>query len=535
MSKWHSILEILQFPLKILFIGTLLLGIGTLALNQNVSFLWHFETPLFVKLFELMRYTGACIIYFFPFLVFVHVLSHKYESAVIVIIGVLSYVLINVTMVFFLDPTYPAYFYQSLFNVTTIDFDHINGVIASTISPYNIGILGYALAYIITHKCYLRSRKYSIFGMTSFVDHDAMAGILSSIVSVLCGIILAYIWPLAINGLTTFFELIASDISNPVNLLLYGMFERISAILGLLEIPRQIFWFTDMGGSWLNNVGLKFSGDVAIWTAQREAGMSTLTAGTFITPYYVINLFIIPSFILAYYHLCSSKDDRRRYLGFIVIAVLLSVICGNPLPAEILMLVLSPMLYMVYIVIIGLLYAFLQMFHVVIGYNLSELMILANPGSGIDLLEYVRNPYVAYNVYKILGIGLVVGIVFYFLTKRYFKKNAFGLFQMVNKEQTCADIVENLGGIDNIISVDSTPDKLAVRFVNRELVNYDKLIQYGAYLMLESKNGYLIRLGNVSTIVREYILEEKKNEVQQVEVVQLENQENKRENSEETS
>lgn len=220
---------------------------------------------------------------------------------------------------------------------------------------------------------------------------------------------------------------------------------------------------------------------------------------------------------MAYYHLCSSKEDRRRYLGFIIIAILLSIICGNPLPVEIIMLVLSPMLYMIYIVIIGFLYAFLQMFHVVIGYSFSELMILANPGSGLDLIEYLRNPYVAYNVYKILGIGLVVGIVFYFLTKRYFKKYAFGLFQMVNKEQTCANIVESLGGIENIISVDATPDKLAVKFVNRELVNYDELTQYGAYLMLESKNGYLIRLGNVSTIVRQYILEEKKKESQQFE------------------
>lgn len=512
MSKWHSLLEVLQFPLKILFIGTLLLGIGTIVLNPNVTFLWHVEQPVIITIFELLRYIGASIIYFFPFLVFVHILSHRYESSVIVIIGVLSYVLMNISMVFFLNPSLPSQFYHSLFNITTINFDQINGTLSSIRMPYELGIMGYFLAYIITYICYKRSRKYSIFGITSFVDHDAMAGIMTSVLSILCGIALAYIWPFVIGLMNGFYEVIASDISNPVNLLLYGMSERISALLGVLNIPRQIFWFSDMGGSWLNNVGMKFSGDVAIWTAQRQSGMSSMTTGTFITPYYIINLFIMPAFYIAYYHLCTNKEDKKRYLGFILLAIILSVMCGNPLPAEILMLILSPMLYVIYIVIVGLLYAFLQMFHVVVGYNFSELLMLANPGSGLDLLEYLRNPYIAYNVYKLLGIGIVIAIFFYFLTKIYFKKYAFGFFQMVDKEKICEEIVQNLGGIDNIIEADSAPDKLMVKFVNRDMVDYESLKNKGAYLLLESRNGYLIRIGNISTIVREYINQKKKSE-----------------------
>lgn len=509
MSKWHSLLEILQFPLKILFIGTLLLGIGTIVLNPNVTFWWQIDQPLLIKIFELLRYIGASILYFFPFLVFIHILSHRYESSVIVILGILSYVLINISMVFFLNPMLPSYFYHSLFSVTSINFDKITGILSSVRMPYQLGVFGYILAFGITHVCYMRSRKYSIFGITSFVDHDAMAGIMTSVLSVLCGVGLAYGWPVVINVMNGFFEMIASDISNPINLLLYGMCERISALLGFIDIPRQIFWFSDMGGSWLNNVGMKFSGDVAIWTGQRQAGMSTLTAGTFITPYYVINLFIIPAYYIAYYHLCSDRQDKRRYLGFIIIALVLSVVCGNPLPAEILMLILSPMLYVIYIVIVGLLYAFLQMFHIVIGYNFSELLIMANPGSGLDLIEYLRNPYVAYNVYKLLGIGLVIAVLFCCMTKIYFRKYALGFFQMVDKNKICEEIVENLGGIGNIIEAHSAPDKLTVKFVNRELVDYDSLRKKGAYLLLESKNGYLIRIGNISTIVKDYINQKK--------------------------
>lgn len=510
MSKWHSLLEVFQFPLKMLFFGTLLLGIGSIALNQNITFLWNIEHQSLLMLFELIRYVGASIIYLFPLLAYVHILSHKYESSVTTIIGVLSYVLIHVSMVFFVNPNLPSYFYHSIFGVSTINFDQIKGVLTLIRLPYNLGIIGFVISYFITHRCYLWSRKYSIFGLLSFVDHDSMAAILTSFISILTGIAIAYVWPIVLNGLNLFYEIIANDITNPVNLFLYGIFERLSSLAGLVDIPRQVFWFSDMGGSWLNSVGQKFSGDVAIWTAQRQEGISVLTTGTFITPYYVINLFIIPAYYIAIYKLCSDKHDRHRYIGFIIIAIVLSILCGNPLPAEILMLILSPLLFLIYLFTVGILYAFLQMFHVVVGYNFSELLMLATPGSGLDLLQYLRNSYIAGSIYKLFFVGLVVAIIFYYLTKVYFKKYAFGFFQVVNKEEVCETVVKHLGGLDNIVEVESTPDKLNVRYVNKELINYEELKKMGAYMMLESKMGFLFRIGNISTIVKDYILQKKK-------------------------
>lgn len=518
MSKWHSLLEIFQFPLKMLFFGTFLLGIGSIALNPNITFLWHIQNQTLVMLFELIRYVGASIIYLFPLLVYVHILSHKYESSVTTIIGVLSYVLINVSMVFFVNPNLPNYFYQSIFGVSTINFDQINGVLTLIRMPYNLGILGFVISYLITHGCYLLSRKYSIFGLLSFVDHDSVAGILTCIFSILTGIVIANIWPIVLNGVNLFHSMIANDITNPINLFLYGIYERICALGGSVEIPRQVFWFTDMGGSWLNSVGQKFSGDVAIWTAQRQEGISVLTTGTFITPYYIINLFIIPAYYVAIYKLCSDKQDRNRYIGFIVLAIVLSILCGNPLPAEILMLILSPMLFAFYLFTVGILYAFLQMFHVVVGYNFSDLIMLANPGSGLDLLQYLRNSYIAGSIYKLFFVGLVVAIIFYYLTTVYFKKYAFGFFQVVNKDEVCETVVQHLGGLDNIVEVQSTPDKLNIRYVNKELINYDELKKLGAYMMLESKMGFLFRIGNISTMVRDYIIQ-KKQEVKTEETV----------------
>ena len=288
------------------------------------------------------------------------------------------------------------------------------------------------------------------------------------------------------------------------------MFERISAILGLVDIPRNIFWFTSSGGTWMNEVGLNFFGDVAIWTAQKAQGVQATTTGGFITPYYVINLFIIPAFYIAYYSLCTSRKDRGRYWLFFLLAILISVFCGNPLPAEFLILLLSPMLYGFYIVIVGLLYAFLHIFNVIIGYNFSDALLFANPGAGLDLIQYFRSAYVLPSLMKMLIIGLGAAILFVFLTRAYFSKYAFGLFQFVDKEKTTNEIINALGGIDNIIDAQSTPDKLTVELKNRELIDYAVLQSYGAYLILEAKGGYLIRLGNMSTIIRNEILHRSK-------------------------
>ena len=505
MSKWHSLLEFLQFPLKILFLATLMLGVGSAIVNPNVSFLWSVTNPNIIKFCELLRYTGGFLINIFPILVFLKVLSRKFEDSVPVIVGVVSYFLINISMVFFVKSTYASYFYKDILGMP-LDFSSITSMVGSVTSPYNMGIITLILAYFITMRCYRQSRHHSMYGILSFIDHDSWAVLMVLILSVISGVAIAFVWPYVINILTTFFDIIAVDITNPINLFLYGVFERLSSILGISEIPRSVFWYTSAGGTWINEVGIKYFGDVTIWTMQKKSTILTSTAGNFITPYFIINMFIIPAFYIAYYRLCTSKKDRNRYFLFFSMAIILSIVAGNSLPAEILMLILSPMLYGFYVLIVGLLFGFLQIFNVMIGYNFTESMMVANPGSSLDLLQYIRSPYFLPSVVKIVVIGLVVGFIFYVLTRSYFKRYAFGLFQVTDKDKVCDDIIQAFGGMENITNAESTPDKLIVSLIEREKIDYQKLQEYGAYLILEAKDGYLIRLGNMSTIMQSEIM-----------------------------
>ena len=64
---------------------------------------------------------------------------------------------------------------------------------------------------------------------------------------------------------------------------------------------------------------------------------------------------------------------------------------------------------------------------------------------------------------------------------------------------------EAMGGIDNIISIEATPDKMSVAFKSRDMVDIMQLYDLGAYLILESKDGYTIRMENMNIMISDIL------------------------------
>ena len=100
MSRWHSLLEYFQFPLKVMFFGVLLLGIGSTIVNTNVEFLWRADSDFTLMLSEILRYTGGFLINIFPVLVFLKLLTKNYEDSVPVILGFVIFFKIMVIVLF---------------------------------------------------------------------------------------------------------------------------------------------------------------------------------------------------------------------------------------------------------------------------------------------------------------------------------------------------------------------------------------------------------------------------------------------------
>lgn len=500
MSRWHAMLEYFQFPLKMLFIATILLGIGSSIINPNVDFLWEVNSHYIIVISEILRYTGGFLIRLFPLLVFLKALTRRFEDSTPVFVGFVSYIIITIIILFLQTGEYPSYFYGNLMGIQ-MDFD-ANSIFGAGIRmPYATGIVTLLLAYFITNKAYKKSRHYAMHGLLSFIDHDTWSLLITLMFSVISGVLVAYGWPYIIQVINVFYEYISRDSSNPMNMFLYGVMERISAMFGMGEIPREAFWFTQLGGEVADNFGVLYSGDVNTWFAYLNLGITTSNAGHLITPYYVINMFLIPGFLIAYYTLVTSKKDRHRYLIFFVIALLFSIVCGNALPMEIFMLVLSPLLYVVYIFTVGILFATFQILGVSIGYAFNGSVMVANPGSLLDLFQFFRNPDMIYALSAVAFVGFLSLIFFFIITRGYFKYFAIGLFSMSDKKAVSTRVVHALGGIENITSIESSPDKITIGLLHRDAIDIAKLRDEGAYLILESKEGYLIRLGNISTII----------------------------------
>lgn len=500
MSRWHAMLEYFQFPLKVLFFATILLGIGSSIINPNVNYLWEVDNSTVIMISELMRYCGGFLIQMFPLFVFIKLLTRKFEDSAPVFIGFVCYLIINVVILFLEDTSAAPYFYGNLMGIQmSFNADNLFGEV--TRIPYNTGIIPLVLAYFITTRCYVKSRHFSMHGILSFIDHDSWAMILSVMLCVFSGVVIAYGWPYVINIINYLYEYISRDLLNPMNLFIYGIVERFSAMIGMGDLPRQAFWFSELGGSATDSFGVLYSGDVNIWYAMQNLNVATTSAGHLITPYYIINIFMIPSFLLGYLSLVSNKKDRQRYFMFFFIAVGISVICGNALPIEIFMIILSPMLYVLYIIMIGLLYAIFQILNIGIGYTLSGSIMVANPGSLLDLFPFFRNPDMIPSLISIMIVGVICFIILFFATRAYFKKYAIGLFAFNDRAEVTQRIINSLGGIDNLTTVDSTPDKLMIGVLHRNVIDFDELQKEGAYLILESKDGYLLRLGNISSII----------------------------------
>ena len=140
MSKWHSFLEYIQFPLKVLFLSIVLLGIGSLIENPNLGLLELFDSNILVTISEALRYIGGFMIELFPLLVFLNLLARKYEDSAPVFIGFVSLILITLMMMLLSTGEFPSYYYANTLGIQ-IEMSSATELLSRMHSPFNTGII----------------------------------------------------------------------------------------------------------------------------------------------------------------------------------------------------------------------------------------------------------------------------------------------------------------------------------------------------------------------------------------------------------
>jgi len=499
MRRWQSYYEILFFPLLAIFVASVLMGFSGLILNSNFQTLVHLDNSLITKTAEMLSYICSFIIVNAPFLILIKLLSRKYEDSAPVFIGVIAYFIFHISTMFFASNKLPSVVYSSVLGIM-VDASKISLVGSGVRYPIITGILAIFVVGFITRVIYKSSRKRSNYGYFAFINSNSWALLFTCVLTFIAGALTAFMWPFIINILYYIFELIANDITNPMNLFIYGIFDRIMAITWTGSIIRNVFWFGEMGGSWILN-SVNYLGDVGVWTAQQANNIYNTGFGRLITPYFILNIFAVPAILLATFTTFTDKLERKKYIIFLILAIAVSVITGSLLPVEVYLLIMTPLLYVFHLFYTGFLFAILTALNVSIGYTFSGSVNAAAPGSVFDLLVHVRDSAFIIPLIKLIIVGIITFIIYYLVTKYYYRKGCMDILNTGSKIKYVNNFLLAIGGINNIKRIYSTPTKVIIQVEDATLLNFNMMQQQGASKVVETRTTFDISYGAISYLL----------------------------------
>ncbi len=500
MRRWHSFLEVLQQPLKMLFIAVLFLGIGNLLTNPVFNPYWVVSNEYLILLAEGLAKLGSFLIIYFPFFFFLRLVSRRNNGIVTVLIGVFGYFTFLVFTIFFADASLPQSATAPLFglSVTSSQLSLFSGIRY----PIQTGMIGVILITVSTRLAYAQSRKKGIYGILSFVDRDTWAMILNFIYAILIAFIVSFGWTGFIRSIESLVSFIATDISNPINIFVYGVTERALSVMNLGNLIRIPFWYGNSGGTWMNIVGNSIAGDVNVWTAMISQGLVPIGSGRFITPYYVLNLFAVPGMLWGVYSIYSDRLERRRIRLFFILATGVSLFMGTLLPLEIMLVFLCPLLFVFHILFTGTLFGVFQAMGVSLGFSYSGNPTIAMPGTLLEYLNYARNSKYQEAVLVIFAVGIASAIIYFFVTRIYFKYLSIDLFKGGAMKEYVDGTVEAMGGIENIKGIHSSLNRITIQVFDGHHLNLFKARELGASRIVETKAGFSLDYGPGSGMIK---------------------------------
>jgi len=495
-KAWYSRMEGLKGPLVMYFIGMILLGVGNSFTTTN---------EIIASVLEAMKYTGGLIKTLFPFFLVINVIGKSHEDSVPILGGVFSYIVLHLTTMYVAPQNLSSSYYSALgdglLNIVGQEFNK---------APINLGIVASILVIAMVTAIYKLSRQRFNYGLFTFIDNDSWFILMTIVASILCGVLLSWGFRYFVNAANAVMTFVSGNSTNPGALFVYGLMERVMEICGVDEIIHSSFWTGLFGGSWVDAAGTTYYGDVNIWTAQLAQGSVQLGVGKYITPYYIINMFVVPAFILALLLQYSNRIERNRIIGLAILAVLVSLMAGCLLPLEYLLLLTAPALLVCLILLTSALYLVMSMLEIYLGFSFSGALVFATPGTA---LEFSRlSSYLGQNTLRtFLIVGFVFLVISILLVFLYYHVLAFDFLDPTKRKMHKKEIIRALGGIKNIRIVDSSPNRISVAVMDTHKIKTAALMELGAYEVREAFFCHYIYFGPASIAIAREIKKEMKN------------------------
>ena len=504
-----------MLPIALLPVAGLLLGIGSSFTNETMLAAYGLNSvihpgTLIYTILDVMSQTGNAVFSNLAllFAMGVAIGMARKEKAVAALSGAVAYIIMNTAIQAMINAAggveaMPANSTTTMLGITTLQMGVFGGIVVG---------LGVAALHNKFYKIEL-PQVLAFFGGTRFVP------IVSSIVYLVVGIAMFYIWPVVQNGIAALGALVLA--SGYAGTFIYGLLERALIPFGLHHVFYMPFWQTAVGGTAIID-GVTVTGAQNIFFAELASKSTTVfsvSATRFMAGKFPFMMFGLPGAALAMYQ-CAKPEKKKAAGGLLLSAALTAFLTGITEPLEFTFIFVALPMYAVHCVLAGLSFMLMHILNVGVGMTFS--------GGLIDLVLFgVMQGNAKTHWVWVVVVGAVYFVLYYIIFRFMISKfnyktpgrddaeevklytradvnarNAASGSVPAGNDPVSALIVEGLGGADNLSDVDCCATRLRCTVKDAALVKQDVLKASGASGVICKGNGVQVVYGPKVAVIK---------------------------------
>lgn len=504
-----------MLPIALLPVAGLLLGIGSSFTNETMLAAYGLNSvihpgTLIYTILDVMSQTGNAVFNNLAllFAMGVAIGMARKEKEVAALSGAVAYIIMNTAIQAMINAAggveaMPANSTTTMLGITTLQMGVFGGIVVG---------LGVAALHNKFYKIEL-PQVLAFFGGTRFVP------IVSSIVYLVVGIAMFYIWPVVQNGIAALGALVLA--SGYAGTFIYGLLERALIPFGLHHVFYMPFWQTAVGGTAIID-GVTVTGAQNIFFAELASKSTTVfsvSATRFMAGKFPFMMFGLPGAALAMFQ-CAKPEKKKAAGGLLLSAALTAFLTGITEPLEFTFIFVALPMYAVHCVLAGLSFMLMHILNVGVGMTFS--------GGLIDLVLFgVMQGNAKTHWVRVVVVGAVYFVLYYIIFRFMISKfdyktpgrddaeevklytradvnarNAASGSVPAGNDPVSAMIVEGLGGAANLADVDCCATRLRCTVNDAALVKQDVLKASGASGVICKGNGVQVVYGPKVAVIK---------------------------------
>lgn len=504
-----------MLPIALLPVAGLLLGIGSSFTNETMLAAYGLNSvihpgTLIYTILDVMSQTGSAVFNNLAllFAMGVAIGMARKEKEVAALSGAVAYIIMNTAIQAMINAAggaeaMPANSTTTMLGITTLQMGVFGGIVVG---------LGVAALHNKFYKIEL-PQVLAFFGGTRFVP------IISSIVYLVVGIAMFYIWPVVQSGIAALGALVLA--SGYAGTFIYGLLERALIPFGLHHVFYMPFWQTAVGGTAIID-GMTVTGAQNIFFAELASKSTTVfsvSATRFMAGKFPFMMFGLPGAALAMYQ-CAKPEKKKAAGGLLLSAALTAFLTGITEPLEFTFIFVALPMYAVHCVLAGLSFMLMHILNVGVGMTFS--------GGLIDLVLFgVMQGNAKTHWVWVVVVGAVYFVLYYIIFRFMISKfdyktpgrddaeevklytradvnarNAASGSVPAGNDPVSALIVEGLGGAVNLSDVDCCATRLRCTVKDAALVKQDVLKASGASGVICKGNGVQVVYGPKVAVIK---------------------------------